>query len=377
MNTKTFCIAPWTHTCVTPVGKLTPCCLWQGPSDYLFTEYDSWINSQELKDTRQALHNGDKISSCSQCWNNEDVGKKSLRQIYNKEFSKYFQFSSLNDQWTVDNGVSTFDFKLGNLCNLKCVMCDGNLSSQLMSEYKTYTDKFTNLDFFKTPSINTDFSWPETTEFKEFLNKFKDQIRWIKFTGGEPTINPYIIKLLKEIPNPNLVTVSLTTNGTKINKELLEILSKFNKLWISVSVDGVEDSNDQIRYLSSWHKVSTTAITLSKLPNVYFNINYIFQCFSVTTLIPLLKWCDIYNLKIEMIVLYNPNYLTINSIEPTIITKFKNQLTQLTSATNQHIIEQAVNLLNLHSYDPNLETQRINYLSTLDEIRGSNTRNLI
>jgi hypothetical protein len=61
------------------------------------------MNSQTIKDARQSLHNGEKISACDKCWTNESAGKKSLRQIYNVEFAKYFDFSKLNDQWTVSD----------------------------------------------------------------------------------------------------------------------------------------------------------------------------------------------------------------------------------------------------------------------------------
>ena len=377
MNSKTFCIAPWAHTCVTPSGKLIPCCNWKGNPTHSFVDFDQWINSDELKTVRHNLHNGIKIDACSKCWIAEDIGKNSLRQSYNAEFSKYFEFSKLNNEWIADDSVVTFDFKLGNLCNLKCVMCTGNQSSQIMSEYKSYQDKFKKLNFYQAPDTDTDFGWPDSEIFYQFLNKFKDNIRWIKFTGGEPTINPYIIKALEEIPHPELVTVSLTTNGTKFNKNLVAVLSQFKKLWISVSLDGIESTNDQLRYLSSWDEVSTNALALSKLPNAYFNINYVFQCFSASTLIPLLSWCDTHELKLNMIVLDYPNYLTINSLEPSVVNDFKNCLEQTISITNQSVIDSTLELLKKYSYSDELKKQRIEYLSTLDEIRGSTLCDII
>ena len=377
MNPTTFCIAPWTHTCVLPTGKLAPCCVWKGDSSFPFTQFNDWINSEDLRATRKDLHNGTRVSTCTQCWINEDAGKKSLRQIYNAEFSKHFKFASINDQWMSDGNITTFDLKLGNLCNLKCVMCNGNSSSQLMSEYKTNVDKFRKIDFCKVPDVDTDFTWPESNEFSQFLDIFKDKIRWIKFTGGEPAMNPYMLKLLDEIPSPELVTISLTTNGTKLNEKMLTTLSKFKKLWLSVSLEGIGDANDQIRYPSKWNEVASNTLRLSKLHNAFFNVNYVFQCFSVVTLIPMLQWCDLHNLKIEMQVLTNPVYLSLNGIRPAAINEFKLQLESLTSVTNQPIIGNTLALLKTYLYDANLEKQRIEYLTMLDSVRGSDVRNVI
>jgi hypothetical protein len=377
VNSKTFCIAPWTHTCVTPTGKLTPCCVWKGSDEYYFTQFDNWINSVEMQEVRKDLHNGTKIKSCSQCWNDEDNGKKSLRKIYNAEFSKYFDFSKLNKDWIVDDTVTTFDFKLGNLCNLKCVMCNGHSSSQLMSEYKIHLDTFKNLDYYNIPNTDANYNWPDSEEFKNFLDKFKSQARWIKFTGGEPTMIPYVINLLNEIPNPELVTISITTNATKLNTEFLNTLEKFKQAWISVSLDGIGSDNNEIRFLSSWNAVESNALRLSALPNVYFNINYVLQCFSVKTLIPVIQWCDKHQLSIGSTVLTNPDYLTINSIEPDIVNNFMNELLQIASTTNQHIVDQTIQELKKYKFDPVLKNQRDEYLLTLDNIRGTNLSNLI
>lgn len=351
--------------------------MWKGPAEYSFTQFDEWINSFDMQQVRKDLHNGTKIKSCTRCWNDEENGKKSLRKIYNIEFSKYFDFSKLNKDWTADDTVTTLDFKLGNLCNLKCVMCNGNTSSQLMSEYKIHIDKFQKMDYYDVPSTDVNFGWPESREFKEFLDKFKSQARWIKFTGGEPTMIPYVIKLLNEIPNPELVTISITTNAAKLNVGFLNTLKKFKQIWLSVSLDGVDNHNDEIRFLSSWSKVKSNVLKLSTLPNAYFNINYVLQCFSVKTLIPLIQWCDKHQLTMDSIVLTDPEYFTINSVESDIVNSFANELCQMTSTTNQHIIDQTIQELKKYKFDPQLKKQRDEYLLTLDNIRNTDLSNLI
>lgn len=377
MNSKTFCIAPWIHTCVRSTGQLTPCCQWRGEQQFNFVEFDQWVNSNSLQQTRKSLYAGERIASCINCWTEEDLGKRSLRQIYNSEFSKYFDFKKLNPDGIADNTMATFDFKLGNLCNLKCVMCNGASSSQLMSEYKLNQRAFDLIDFYQTPLINLNFEWPLAKEFKDFLDKFKNQARWIRFTGGEPTIIPYILDLLDEIPDPELVTISLTTNATKINSKLLTCLSKFKTVWISVSLEGIEDANNLIRYPSVWSEIEQNILTLKELPKVYLNINHVLQCFSVVTLVPLLKWCDKHKFNVENVLLTDPEYLKINSVEVELVDRFRAQLKQLQLKNNQNVVNQVVEFLNGYKFDPVLKEQRLKYVTTLDTIRGTDLKNLI
>jgi MoaA/NifB/PqqE/SkfB family radical SAM enzyme len=377
MNSKSFCIAPWVHTCVRSDGYLTPCCVWRGPGEFKYSNFDQWVNSDKMKNVRQSLHSGEKISECSYCWGAEKIGQKSLRQIYNSEFSKYFDFKKINPDWIADDTIVTLDFKLGNVCNLKCVMCDGKSSSQLMSEYKGNKEQFNLLSFFKKPSTEIDFKWPLTESFKTFLDQFKNQARWVKFTGGEPTLIPYVIDLLDELSNPELITVSLTTNATSINTKLLSSLSKFNTVWISASIEGIKEHNDQIRYLSTWSEVEQNILLLKNLKNVYFNINYVLQCFSVKTLIPVLRWCEQHSLTLENQMLSTPDYLKIDSVDPDIVEDFQQELQQLNLQTNQMVVDQILEHLKDYKFNPELKKQRLQYLSTLDNIRGTQLTELI
>ena len=183
MNSKTFCLAPWVSTCVTSSGKLAPCCNWSGTSDTNFRDFDSWINSDYLQDVRKRMYQGEKISQCDTCWKDESVGKQSLRKIYNLEFAKFSNRDHINKNWQVTDSICTLDLQLGNLCNLKCVMCTPSSSSQLLTEYKANATKFNSLTGYSVNFLDKDFSWPLTDDFKKFLSKFQNQIKWIKFSS--------------------------------------------------------------------------------------------------------------------------------------------------------------------------------------------------
>jgi hypothetical protein len=79
----------------------------------------------------------------------------------------------------------------------------------------------------------------------------------------------------------------------------------------------------------------------------------------------------------DSIVLTDPEYFTINSVESDIVNSFANELCQMTSTTNQHIIDQTIQELKKYKFDPQLKKQRDEYLLTLDNIRNTDLSNLI
>lgn len=373
MNSKTFCVAPWMHTAVTPTGHLVPCCMWKQKSTHLYTEFDSWINSEEMRTLRQQLHDGTPADACKHCYSQERYGRLSQRQVYNLEFSKFTNLRKLNTQdWTVTaDDICTLDLKLGNLCNLKCVMCGGDTSSQLMTEYIKHRDKFIQIKNYEQPDTELDFAWPLSNEFQQFLSRFQHNLKWIKFTGGEPTLIPYVFDFLSQIEHPETVTVSLITNGTTYNDRLFDILKRFKTLWLNVSLEGIGQHNDLIRYKSEWSEVEQNILAYKKLPNVRFVINHVLQSFSVDTLIPLLKWCEQHELKLIFTLLMGPIFLTLNTVSADKITQFKEQLQSLELGLNQDVVSGVLSVLEDHKYDPVLAQERKQYLETLDEIRNT------
>jgi len=346
-------------------------------SDINFQEFDSWINSDYLQNIRKRMYEGEQISECNKCWKDESVGKQSLREIYNREFSKFSIRDSINKTWQVKDSVCALDLKLGNLCNLKCVMCNPFSSSQLLTEYKTHSEQFDNLKTYSIEFLEEDFSWPLTEAFKMFLSKFQNQIKWIKFTGGEPTIIPHVLDVLDNINCASETTVSFTTNATKLDQKFIDKIKKFNTVWLSVSLEGIEEHNDQIRFLSNWNEVEKNILRVCNLPNVYFNINYVLQCFSVSTFIPLLKWCEKHQITLCILKLSNPDYLSIDGVDINIINKFADSLSELNLTKNQNVILQVLGHLQTHKYSKDLARQRHEYLQLIDSIRSTKTDQII
>lgn len=385
MNSKTFCAAPWMHLNTTPVGNLEPCCVWKanpGDKKYHYTEFDQWINSDMLKTVRKNLHEGVAIPECHDCYVLEQANSSSLRLRYNAVFANYKNYNEFDTvNWTASAAdVVTLELKLGNLCDLKCVMCNGENSSQILSEYKLHKEKFDNLVAIDKPDITADFRWPLSEEFKDFLNKFKDNLRSVELTGGEPTLIPYVTDFLESIEHPEEVIISLVTNANGYNKKMFDVLTKFRLVNIAISLEGIKADNEMIRFNSSWPNIVENIARYQAMPNVSIVINHVLQAFSVKTLIPLIQWCESTQLRLSLTVLDYPRYLRINSVPLPRIEQFKKELNLIKSTVvlyNPSIINIVLDILASYKYEPASAIGRTEYTILLDDLRKTKLSSII
>ena len=110
-------------------------------------------------------------------------------------------------------------------CNLRCKHC-------YQDEYASDTEYEKLREFF--------------FQIIDFL-KEKKYKGHINFTGGEPLLSKHIFDLFDLCEKYN-ITFGLLTNGTIINSEICNKLSKYKKLsFVQVSIDGRKSTHDLIR----------------------------------------------------------------------------------------------------------------------------------
>lgn len=387
MNSKTFCAATWTHLDVTSTGKLQPCCIWNyagsevETKSYYFTEFDQWLNSDEFKTIRKELHNGQPRKECNYCYKLDQSNIISQRVIYNTQFAKYKDSVILDTEtWTVaQDELLSFDLKLGNLCDLKCVMCNGRNSSQIMTEYKLHKARFDEIEGTTLYNADDNFTWPLSDEFKQFISRFGTNLKDIKMTGGEPTIIPYVIEFLESIEAPEEVSLTLVTNASSFNDRLLNAISKFKIVSIAISLEGIGDANELLRFNSKWAIIVENLARYKSMPNVRITIMHTIQAFSVVTVIPLIKWCEEQGLQMTFGVLNAPKNLTLDSVPLARIEQFIAELNQIenTIIRNRSAVESIIDIAKKCKYDPRLEANRKKYTILLDDLRKTKLSSII
>jgi len=374
----TFCVAPWYSIHVDSTGRLAPCCKFS-KSLHTYNHIEKYFKSPELEQVRQDLLNGVKNAHCDRCWKDEDNGADSLRLISNRTIGPNTNrpiIEQIKEPKLSD--IKSFDLTLGNLCNLKCVMCYPGLSSQLLAEANLNP---TLKNRYDKNYIQKDFDWPKGDDFVDWCNQHLPHAIHIKFTGGEPFIIPWIQTVLDKIPDEQKKKCILhfTTNLTIVNLGLFENFSKFKEVWLSVSVEGIEDTHEYLRYGHKWETLETNIrlIQEMKIPNLIFKVNHVVQTPSYHCIIPMTEYFDDLNMDIHPILLRRPKHHHISALNKGAKQNFLS-LTAEYKGRNNDFINFVRSVSELHmEQDTDLTKQCIQDLSRLDRVRNNNYRNII
>ncbi len=374
MKAKTFCLAPWTHGLVNTDLTMRPCCNVPVSTGTLQNR-STWWNSPYMKNLRSSLYNGVRHSDCSRCWNDEDAGKESLRLNYNNLFRKYIPINVITDSarndFVLDQEPVTWDLRLGNLCNLKCVMCNSRLSDKIEQEVNNNFE--TILEIFPDKLIKNNtaiLSWADDVDAVSFLNEIKSSVRWLKLQGGEPlavkTVRDLIISL-----DPKQTTVAITTNGTILDSKLIESLSSMDSVEISISIEAASEANNIIRYGSEWDTIKSNILALKNIKNVNLQINHVLQITSVFYLKEIIEFCEENNLHLALLELSDPSFLRLEACPEDYLIDFATDIEKVSikHPKNQYIKQYVLNKILSTKFNQNLWSDFKQYVKLLDTIR--------
>jgi MoaA/NifB/PqqE/SkfB family radical SAM enzyme len=379
-NKETFCLAPWYSIYLNSKGNISPCCKFKNPKKtYSYNKIEEYFNSTEIEQVRQDLVKGVKNHNCNKCWKDERNGGDSLRLITNRTIALH---SKVNLQEQIDNpktsNIKSFDLTLGNLCNLKCVMCSPTLSSQLLVEAKLNN----TLQRRYGPEENQkDFNWPKGEDFVEWCNRYLPEAIHIKFTGGEPFLVPWIYDVIRSIPDEqkSRCVLHFTTNLTIINDKLFEEFRKFKEVWISVSVEGTSETFEYLRYGHSWAKLSSNikSILSKKISNLMFKVNHVVQTPSYHSITDMTKFFDDLGMEIHPILLTSPKHYHVSSLTKRSKQEFLDQTKEYRGHNINFInFVRSVTQENIEQ-DSALTKACMEDLSALDRVRGNDYKKII
>jgi molybdenum cofactor biosynthesis enzyme MoaA len=354
MENTNFCWAPFREAVIDVDGKLLPCCQYnigqsKNQTDYSFDEFDKFWNMEMVSLRKDMLEN--KVSSkCQFCISSV----KNLRSNINKNYK---------DQDTNNIKLEALEIRFANYCNLKCMMCGSYASSSLTEEYLKYGDVYQkhgfNVDVKKTIRW-----WDNPQTFQKLIETVKD-LKVLKFAGGEPMMVPETLEVLRSA-NPD-TKIYFSTNMTKFTEELWQVLEKFNYINATVSLEGIEEYNDYIRYGSNWSVIHQGIQRLNSMNNVkVLNIGHVLQHTSVYTLPKLINYCNKFQLNLMTNEVYSPRrHLTINSVSERDYEIFMNNI-------NENTQIEILNWTKKYNFDIDLHNLYQSYISAIDEIRKTN-----
>jgi organic radical activating enzyme len=289
-QSKTFCSAPWQATYYKESRKQYKMCCsldrWttaDSPEDY----FNSAIN----RSVRESILAGEWHPGCRICEEQERAGGHSDRHNFNKLLNAY----SINDIDVSQLNLRWLDYRPGNLCNLKCRMCDPGNSS-LIAQEVAQDPTLAKFHGSVKPSISNELEGVLTNP-----ELFKN-LEYLKILGGEPTIDPQVYKLLEWIVDNDFaknINLRYTTNLTNINDRWCNYVNQFASSKPQISLDGTGATYEYIRTPAKWRIIKRNIEELgSKIHNannVGINMVYsLYTCFTIKEWLPeLLEVADI------------------------------------------------------------------------------------
>lgn len=306
MTQGKFCPLPFGHAMIATNGDFQICCIHHTPPEHKVNigqhSYEHWRDSEYVQQVRDSFAKGQAHAGCNHCWHREQLGQNSLRTRVSKEY-QILQINSADDAPPYPVNV---EINLGNLCNLKCLMCSESDSSALLAE---------NIKLGINQFKQEDFHWsPQAFENLKQLLAHEPQV--INIRGGEPFYNKDLLTLVEQLPAETCAKTLLhiTTNATVWNQKWAQALAKFRLVRIMASVDGVGQTYEYLRHPASWTQVAHNILTMQKLPRTKVLVHCVAQNLNVTSLGELIDWCQDHNLYLELDQLMYPAWLSLTNL---------------------------------------------------------------
>jgi MoaA/NifB/PqqE/SkfB family radical SAM enzyme len=209
---------------------------------------DIWNNHEYAKLRKQFLNN-EKPDGCRKCWNQEQQGIPSRRQ---HELAIHKLHLHKMETLDAPNPI-LLDIKLGNLCNLKCRICN--------SEYSHMWGK-DELELFKQPiSKNFGKDWTADDANWNAIKSIVDNLEVLYLSGGEPFLiqkhNELFDYMIKKDIAKN-VSLKFHTNGTvRLSDYILDTLKQFKNVTMMYSIDDIGRRFEYQRPPANWDKIES------------------------------------------------------------------------------------------------------------------------
>ena len=297
---ETFCVLPWVSLETSPIGTVRPCCLAEDEItdnagkkySLLETDLDQIHKSTYMQKLRQEFLDGVKPDTCRKCWNEERSGRTSKRlHTLNR-----LEHIVTDTEWNADAKPLLFiDFKLGNICNLKCRICGSWSSSTFAAEEVRFGGK----DSFHYQMLK-DGAWPRRNQkFWTEIDKLMQQVRYLEFTGGEPFMIQEHFDLLQRMVDQDIasnVEIHYNTNGTHFPEHAESIWRHFKLVEIAFSIDDVGPRFEYQRANAVWDEVNANMDRFEALrdrnTNIQLQVCSTVNIFNVRYLEGLANWID-------------------------------------------------------------------------------------
>jgi len=197
-------------------------------TDKGFNSHEELENSDWLKNIKKMMREDQWPDECVRCQQSEKTKGESIRT---NSIDRHRLLKKTRSDYLIVGGV------LDNICNSACQSCNAGLSTKIGSLSSTQYPRVDNYELFK--------AFPQ------------ERIVELDVNGGEPTASKNYKRILNHLPR-NIKIVRMNTNGSKMIKEIEQILQKGIMVIVTMSLDGIGKVHDYARWPIKWSDYQNT-----------------------------------------------------------------------------------------------------------------------
>jgi radical SAM protein with 4Fe4S-binding SPASM domain len=394
-DSQTFCIYPWIHLHAYPTGEAYPCChaemgVGQIGNCRNNTLEEIW-NSPAQKQLRVDMLNETPNPACARCYEQEESGFFSGRRSANKHHGHHIGRVLMTEPDGQLNhfGMTYWDIRFSNLCNLSCRSCGHIFSSSWYQDQAQLAGPPWQLNntALNIAGRDKDDMWAQ-------LMPHLDYVEQIYFAGGEPLMMEEHYNILDELERRGRFDVRLIYNTnfthTKLkDREVFDYWRKFKSVAVGASLDAMGPRAEYIRKGTNWDRVRANRDQMMDVcPNVDFYISPTLSILNAHHLPDFHRiWTEqglIRAQDLNVNILQDPAYLRVDIATPAykeeLIEKYQRHLTWLRpqDPLNRATVgfESAINFLTAID-NTNLISKFWAKTNELDSIRNESLLNVI
>lgn len=403
MPDETFCVLPWLHAATLTDGSVQLCCVSGGGSGVNLNEQtlsDYW-NSEYVKDARRRMLAGRKVKACQRCYREEALGRRSHRIVENEVWRERCGDEAIEQligktepDGTLEAPVQYVDLRLGNTCNMQCVMCQPRESSRWLPTARKLSELAEDPELKETwdfkAAIDTNrFEWYRNPAFWSNLRTFLPNVKELIVAGGEPFLIKQqfaFVMACCEAGEAHHIRLRYHTNGTVFPEQLIPYWEQFEHVHFFVSIDGVGEVADYVRHPSDWEAIEANIRRFDGLgANTTTNFHFSTHALNVYRIPEVLDWADDSGLRnrrrfgsiqeyVHTGLVHHPAYQTIRVLPADYKQVVTNRIAgyMRTRLTGQALdgLTALLAFMNSEDHSEKMPTL-VQYTTTLDGIRGS------
>lgn len=236
-------------------------------------------NSGWLLGVKADLEYGNWPNECVRCEETENISNTSIRLNAIK-----FHQKQKRPDYLIVGGV------LDNICNSGCLTCDENHSTKIGSL--------------------TSRTYPIVDNTNRFWHLPTDRIVHLDINGGEPSASKNYRNILKN-PPPNVESIRINTNCSLIIDEIESLIDKGIQVTVTVSLDGIEEVHDFVRWPIEWNKFYANLMFYKNIEKLDLNTWTTVSALNINNFIAIKQFVANHQLAHSYAFLHGPDSLNV------------------------------------------------------------------